>query len=438
MAKQSQQQQYDLQKKADTEARLNELMAKDWSIVDDIFAELSSAELKHLQRNCQSFKDAESRVETIVGFRKMTVEQQTEFFAACNESTRAILEKDGYVSSQTQTLTGSLGEAEALRDSQRAAEQARLFEENRTQVELAERETKLYPGVEIIGGKHRLVIDPGDGSSPEVFWGDSQKDVFQKLAESKRNATRELRRRAQKVRITAELRAITPEIIEYPPLVERVVLTPEQVYKYTTEQNDPVTSVEATRMLRLGGMTQVEVDRQNEIIVRSRTMEASSIVDQWMKETPEFYACPENIQAMIDLMGNEKGLNWACTKHNLGLAFAALTEQGVLVDRPAEEPEPSAFPQPTPRPPAFVPRAAAPAPAAPAAPQAQRPTVPLRRPTTHDPSQTSYARRTSAPIKAPMTAAEANELSATESKKKYLKDPNYAARLDAYWASGGR
>src|SRR5277367_1975387 len=98
MVKQKQSEIYDAQKKADAQARLTELISKDWSAVADPYDGISGAELSHLHANCQGFKDAESRVETIVGFRRLTAQDQEKFFAACNEATRGVLERDGYIS----------------------------------------------------------------------------------------------------------------------------------------------------------------------------------------------------------------------------------------------------------------------------------------------------------------------------------------------------
>jgi hypothetical protein len=437
MIKQKQSEIYDAQKKANAQARLNELMSKDWSLVADPFADISAAELSHLHANCQGFKEAESRVETIAGFRRMTAADQEKFFAACNESTRILLEADGYISAQIQTLAGSPEEAQALIDSKREAEQARLFEENRAAVELAERETKLYPGVEIIGGKHRLSLDPGDGTAAEVFWGDSQKEVFQKLAESKRNATRELRRRSKAFKVTSELRAMTPEIVSYPPLEVKVTLTPEQLFDAHSMLANPETAVEGTRLLAAAARTPEEIARGNEFIIRSRMTEASNIAATWVRENPDFFECVENVQALMDALNK---LNWACTSFNLSLAFDALKEQGILVDRlPETEVETTAFVRPKPRP-AFVPRAAAPSPAAPVAPQ---PTAPLRRPTNGtslNGGSTSSARleKFGKVTVAPMTAAEYHAISSSDMKTLYGKDANFKDRVDAYWQAGGR
>jgi hypothetical protein len=53
--------------------------------------------------------------------------------------------------------------------------------------------------------------------------------------------------------------------------------------------------------------------------------------------------------------------------------------------------------------------------------------------------ETSFVRRNTTPAKpAVMTAAEYAATPVTELQSRYKKDPEYKARVDAYWAAGGR
>jgi hypothetical protein len=216
----------------------------------------------------------------------------------------------------------------------------------------------------------------------------------------------------------------------------KVNLTAEQLFDAHAMLSDPSTAVEGTRLLQLAARTQEDIDRSNELLERSRMMEASSIADQWIKKTSDFYGCPENIKTMIDFMG-EKGVNWAVTKKNLQMAWDILREQGILVDRPAEgEVEAPAVPTPSRR--VITPAAA------PAVPQTARPTPPLRRPLNNTsvsgPSQTR-AREEVGGGTARVTAMDATEyasIGATDMRARYAKDLAFRARVDAYWAGGGR
>ena len=208
-------------------------------------------------------------------------------------------------------------------------------------------------------------MDPGDGTPAEIFWGESQKECFKKLRESKAHAVRELRRRRKQLEITQELRDLQPEVIPYAPLMQAVSLTPKEIYDLTEQQKDPSTVLEATRKLRQASYTPEECARYNEAIERQRFNEQKATGEKWISENPDFHASPENINNLIKLMG---GLGWAATEKNLDLAFKILKEQEVYVPEVIETP-PSAQPA------SVVPVASA-AVAAPAVPTVSAPAAP--------------------------------------------------------------
>jgi hypothetical protein len=426
--------QYEANKKAATQAREDELRSKQFfgvMLQGQLYDGLSGQDITFLKANNKSFVEAMNLID---GFQKMSAEDQVKFFSDSNEATRITLENDGYISSQIQTLAKSPDEAQELIESRRAAEQNRQFTEAR---EAEEANAQLYPGVEKVGNKFRLTLDPGDGTGTEVFWGDSQKEVFQQLAKSKIHATQALRKRAGQVKLTQELREMQVDVLDYAPLEVKVTLTPAELYEAHAMLADPSTAVEGTRRLQAAARTQEDVDRANEGLLRARFLESKAVAEKWMTDNPQFYPCNENIQAMMQITG---GLNWAITPGNMTKAFLELAEQNALVERlPETDVEAPAFVQPKPRP-VFVPRAAAPSPAVPVAPQ---PTVPLRRPTNGtslNGGSTSSARleKFGKVTVAPMTAAEYDAISSSDMKARYGKDANFKDRVDAYWQAGGR
>ena len=437
MGKHNSVEQYDAAKRAAQEARLEELRNKNFFGVrlqgsyDD---GLSTEEIKFLRANNKSFLDV---MTTIDGFRKLTAEQQEAFFSEANEATRISLENDGYISAEIQSFAKSPEEAEEIIESRRAAEQTKLFQQSREAEEEIARQEKLYPGVEVVDGKYRLTIDPEDGTAPEVFWGETQAEVWKKLRDSKKNATRELRRRAQQVKITQELRDMQVDVVEYAPLEQKVTLTPAELFEATEMLKDPTTSIEGTRRLQAAARTQADVDRANESLVRGRMLEAQSVAKKWMEDNPQFFVSDHNIGQLRDIMGT---LNWAVTPRNMTLAYNALVEQGVLIDKlpdaDVEAPAPPVSPRRV-----FTPQAA---PSAPVTPQAARPTPPVRRPLNNTsvsgPSQTRAREEVgggTARVKA-MDATEYASIGATDMRARYAKDPAFRARVDAYWAGGGR
>ena len=459
--------------------RKNDVLSADYSgysNLDQMLAGLSSDEVRTLRSQNASFKKRLEDFDLIAAFRRLDDEQQTAFFAEANEGTRAVLENDGYVSSQTTTLAQSPGEAqeeaeaarlaqqseagigqtpEELAAEEQQAEAARVqAEADRVAVEAAAANTTvalprdqvevLYDGVEKLGNNaYRLTVDPGDGTPAEIFWGESQKECFKKLRESKAHAVRELRRRRKQLEITQELRDLQPEVIPYAPLMQAVSLTPKEIYDLTEQQKDPSTVLEATRKLRQASYTPEECARYNEAIERQRFSEQKATGEKWISENPDFHASPENINNLIKLMG---GLGWAATEKNLDLAFKILKEQEVYVPEVIETP-PSAQPASVvPVAPAAVaapavptvPAPAAPAGALPAAKRVLRPGSLAESSTGIQPTVRLGDRTGAAPRALPMSAEEYSAIPAPVLKTRYNKEPEFKARVDAYWAAGGR
>lgn len=460
-------------RQADEARRSNVLLAdySGYSNIDEMLRGLSSAEINLLRSQSASFKKRLEDFDLIEAFRRLKDEDQAIFFAEANEGTRITLENDGYVAQQTLTLAPSSDEAAAEAAAARAATETEVAPEEAAQAEATRLQAEadrlaaesaaagtvptvpkgsveeLYDGIEKIGeGSYKLTVNPGDGTNPEIFYGTTQRECFKALRKSKAAATKELRRRAKKVQITEELRNLEVETINYAPLLQPLKLTNEQIFDLVEQQKDPATVLQATTKLRQASLTQEECDRANESLERQRFSDAFNTAQTWLKLRPDFYNHPDNIAALRDLMGN---LGWAVTMKNLDLAFEVLLEQeGVLLERP--EPQTT---EPPPAQPAFVVPVAV-APVTPVVPTAQIPAVtpsalpgPKRilRPgslaetsTGIQPTVRLATNTGAAPRVQPMSAEEANSYTAADLKKKYNADPAFKARLDAYWASGGR
>jgi hypothetical protein len=451
--------------------RQSDVLAADYSgynSLEDIWKGLSSAEINLLKSQSPSYKKRVEELDLIAAFRRLNDEDQATFFAEANEATRITLENDGYVAAQTTTLSQSLGEAEAEASAARLAAQAGKTQE---EVEAEEQQAEaariqaeadrvaaeaaqagvtpavprgsveeLYPGVEkLANNAYKLTVDPGDGSSPEIFWGESQKECFIKLRESKAHATKELRRRRKQLEITDELRAMQVEVVNYAPLLTPISLTPKEIFDLTEQLKDPSTVLEATRKLRQASYTPEECARHNESIERARYNDAKSVGQKWLAENPDFYPSPENIKELQKLMGE---LNWAVTENNLDLAFKTLKEQEAYTPEVVQQAPPQTQPAPVvPVVAAAVPTVqapAAPAGALPAAKRILRPGSLAETSTGIQPTVRMGERTGAAPRVLPMSAEEYSSISAPILKQRYSKEPEFKARVDAYWAAGGR
>lgn len=426
MAKQSKVAQYDADKTAAQLARQEESLKKNFTGIANYDDGLSTEETKFLYAHNESFRNV---VDTIDGFRKLTEDEQARFHAEANEGTKRTLESDGYIPSQTQYLAPAPSESEEESAAQRQASQA--FIETASDQAVETQGEKLYAGVEIREGRYVLTIDPEDGTAPEVFKskpiseGGTQGEVWKLLRDSKKNATRELRRRAKKVQITRELREMQVDVIPYVPLEQKVTLSTAEIYDLTEQLKDPSTVLEATRRLQLGSRTQEDIDRANEMIERGRMQEQEAAAHKWMRDNPQFIVCDENLKAMMEIMGS---LNWGVTSGNLTKAYNALLEQEALITSLPDVPEPEFTTGPAPKPrTVFIPKAAVPA------------VRPTRRPLNSSGGDFRSARMNTEPAKPqPMTASEYAGYSAVELKTRFNRDEGFRARVEAYWAAGGR
>jgi hypothetical protein len=456
--------------------RQTSVLAADYSGYDDLdqmLKGLTSDEVRTLRSQNASFKKRLEDFDLIAAFRRLDDEQQATFFAEANEATRIVLENDGYVATQTQTLAPSPGEAqdeaaaarlaaqagktqEEIEAEEQQAEAARVqAEADRVAAETAAANTTvalprnqvevLYDGVEkLANNAYKLTVDPEDGSPVEIFWGESQKECFAKLRKSKAHATKELRRRRNKLEITQELRDAQVEVIPYAPLMEPTQLTPKEIFDLTEAQKDPTKVLEATRKLRQASYTPEECARYNEAIERQRYNDQRSVAEKWFEEkakSGEYFLSPENNKAMQDLMGE---LNWAVTAKNLDLAFRTIKEQGVYVPEIIETPPTVQQAPVVPVTPVATPAVptvqapAAPAGALPAAKRILRPGSLAETSTGIQPTIRLGERTGQPPRVLPMSAEEYSSISAPVLKQRYSKEPEFKARVDAYWAAGGR
>jgi hypothetical protein len=447
-------------------ARLSEILAADYSAatsLDELYGtNLRTSDIKKLYEQNTTFRAkvdefnvSEGRAKLIADFRALNEQDQQKAYAVMTPENKKVIDEDyeAFIAASSNppeaTPNPSVETPEQKAEKERLAAEA-LVAEEAARIAAAAPVEELYDGIEKLSeGSYKLTVDPGDGTPAEIFYGASQKECFKALRISKANATKELRRRAKKVQITDELRALAVEVVNYPPPIKPLILSPDETFTLTEQLKDPTTVLEATRKLRQASLTPEECARQNEEIERRRFSDGYNTAVSWMQIRPEFYNCAENIEALQKLMAE---LNWAVTVKNLDIAFATLTEQGVLLERPEEIPQhvPS-----TAQPASVVPVAAAPAPPAasapstaaapnnpPAAPAAQPSALPgpakVLRPGSSSTAAMPTRRIESVPGPAVyvLTVEEYNRLSAAEAKRRYRTDPEFRKGFDALVAAG--
>lgn len=441
-------------------ARRTMLLAADYSQetnLDSLYGDLSVAEIKLLYSASPSFKkaaDSLTNAQVITNFRTLTPELQQAAYAAYSPEQKAIIDADydafaALPADPQIPVVPPIEEARTAEQTaadeaaaQAQAETDRIAAEAAEAARIAAQPTEmLYDGVEKLGeSNYKLTVDPEDGTPPEIFYGTSQKECFKALRKSKANATKELRRRKKKVQITDDLKGLQVEIVNYPSPIEPLKLTPDEIFVLTEQLKDPVTVLEATRKLRQASLTQEECARQNEAVTRQRYSDQYNTAITWVNTHSDFYNCPDNIEAMQNLMA---GLNWAVTIKNMDLAFKILKEQSVLLDPPEDDPSSRPIAQPA----SVVPVASVIA-----APVAQVAQVPVSAPASVLPAADKVLRPGSsstaamptrridlvstAPPKVVLTVEEYNKIPAAEAKMKYQRDPEFKRQFDALVASG--
>lgn len=464
----------EVDKAAAIDKRNADLLAADYSTaesLDALYDPLSVAEVKLLTTRNASFKNRVAELtkqDFINTFRNYTEAQQQAAYKSYQTQQKKWIDDDynAYQSAAeaeaaaaaaapvvppgdvvvppADILTPTIDEqAAAQAEADRLAEEARVAAQAPIE--------KLYDGVEkLADGRYKLTVDPEDGTPVEVFYGATQADCFKALRKSKAQATKELRRRAKQVKITDAMRAFDAEKINYAPLAKVLKLSPDEIFLLTDQTKDPSTVLEATRKLRLASITQEEVDRQNEAVIRQRYSDQFNVAATWMSENEnKFYRCDHNINAMKQIMGE---LNWAVTIANLDQAFKFLEEQGVLLDAPEEVEEVQPVAQPAlvvpvavavpPAPAAAVVPVATPAPT-PAAPAGALPAAPrVLRPGSSSTAMTPTRRVDSISLTPPaapalvLTAEEYHSIPASTMKIRMQREPAFKAAVEALWATG--
>lgn len=374
------------EKQQATKDRNAALLATDFSTLqnyDDFVANLSATEMKMLEEQNPSYRAARERADYLA-----SPAGQAELASQREAEVEAQVQRD--------------------REAAEAAEAARQPGTNEV----------LFDGVEKLGpGSYRLTVPSVDGGNSEVFYGNSQAELFAKLRKSKGHATAEIRRRSKSVQITQEMRNNSQvEKINYPPLVEKLTLTPDEIYDLTEKLKDPVHILEAQRKLRLASLSDEEIGRENEAIIQRRQQDAYNTAANWVKAHPEFHRCPENIKAMQELMLE---LDWAVTPNNMNLAYQELVKQGVLIEKPAEAPTRQS-----------APAAISTTPAAP---------VKVLRPASNSTSLMPTRRTDSVNLKPPkptLTVEEYNKMPADDVRRRYKRDAEFRAAVDDLMAQG--
>ena len=279
--------------------------------------------------------------------------------------------------------------------------------------EVVEQPVAIQPPV-----KKKHVIQPTDKEgrpigSPHVYYYTDEADLNRQLAETVANGTRKIRELAlgTPIKLTApdgaDLEEVDDEVI---PEFKPRELTADEKFAIANKIKDPATLVEGFDELmeaRTGAKPETLVKLQTSAAKKSQKAAYDAKVTRAKAEAmsfqdahPEFVICDANSNAMITYL---KARGMDMTLKNFEIAYKALKDDGLLIIKAEDEPEP-VVPEPVAPEPAPVPRTEEPAPATRTRGTADLPST--IKPADSSPSPSVRSSRPSAAQIAMMTAAQ--------------------------------
>ena len=166
-------------------------------------------------------------------------------------------------------------------------------------------------------------IDIGDGSGVQVFSGETEAEVLDKLTEAQKNATIKIRELSQ-----AKKRELKPDKREPLPEFKPRVLSDIDIVTIQNEMaTNPAQAFDKLFEAKVGA-TPDQIARQsalmNQIILQRQEEQDAA---EFISEHDDYLPCPENLRAM-ELFMQREGITM--TRNNLEYAFLHLKEEGKL------------------------------------------------------------------------------------------------------------
>lgn len=294
------------------------------------------------------------------------------------------------------------------------------------------------PNLVRVGRGWEYRIDLGDGAGVQVFKGRTKDEVIAKLGIAQVNATKEIRRRNAENRVAKDFNPDELGLERNEASADVKPLTADEIYKLTGELQDPATARRAFQRLleaEANDPTSTVGKRLNKADRLEAFESARGVSNQWVREHPDFYNVPENIETIQRYFIKH---NLKVTAKNLDTVFNVLRSKSALLEAPAEEPEPQlpvsrADAQNEPPAVAVAPVPAAPAPPAPAksTPPAATPRVrPGSASTGMSPRQASVRPGVTPNAPVGLTVEEYHRTPTSEIRRRYKTDLAFKAGVD--------
>ena len=164
-------------------------------------------------------------------------------------------------------------------------------------------------------------IDLGDGSGVQVFKAESLEELVDKLAEAQANATKKIRELSQPRPVKVE--ELNPD--QEVALSQALLAEPSKVLRRQIEQTFGMPVDEIRDNLRMAKETRV-------------AQEADQAAREFVAETPDYFACPENFQRISRYMDR---MGMPPTKASIQQAYSDLNADGILRAKPTNAQTPA-------------------------------------------------------------------------------------------------
>lgn len=181
----------------------------------------------------------------------------------------------------------------------------------------------------------RKVIQPLDEEGqpigqPHVYESDTEEGLMAKMAEGIANGTRKIHQLTRKSVLETPKAPEGAEVQVDAPVWRPRPLTEDEKFLIKT---DPEQAFDIQYKARFGRTPEEQRAFEQEMADNAKITREKAETDMFTEDTPEFYRCNENRDAIIQYMQKHK-LAWR--KKNLDSAYKELSESGLLKAKPVE------------------------------------------------------------------------------------------------------
>ena len=144
----------------------------------------------------------------------------------------------------------------------------------------------------------KATLDPQDGSNPEIFYGNTQMELLQRVATGKLNATKQIRKLNRQIKIgTVAERPAPPEPTIVPQIRE---LTADEKFQVATALKDnPDLALQDWFQKRTGMKVEDLVKLAAQGQQAAAALAAETVAREFMAENPDYYPAHTNFLALV-------------------------------------------------------------------------------------------------------------------------------------------